>query len=102
VAAGRFELPALVGDLAEQPGVLDGQGGLGGEGLEEVQRLRREAPRFPPRHGQRAQNPLLQEEGNARLGYDAMQTVAQYGKPPGMLVERLRRPVARVAVGAGA
>ena len=36
VAAGRLELPALVRDLAEEPGVLDGQRGLGGEGLEEL------------------------------------------------------------------
>jgi hypothetical protein len=33
------------------------------------------------------------------LDHDAMQTVAQYGKPPGMPVEHLRRPVARVASG---
>ena len=33
------------------------------------------------------------------LDHDAMQTVAQYGKPPGTPVEHLRRPVARVAVG---
>jgi len=36
VAAGRLELSVLVRDLAEQAGVLDGQGGLGGEGLQDV------------------------------------------------------------------
>ncbi len=46
VAAGRLELPALVRDLAEEPGVLDGQSGLGGEGLEEIDHLRRELSRL--------------------------------------------------------
>ena len=32
VAAGRLEQAALVRDLAEEPGVLDGESGLGGEG----------------------------------------------------------------------
>ena len=36
------------------------------------------------------------------LDHDAMQTVAQYGKSPGMPVEHLRRPVVRVAVGSDA
>ena len=42
VAAGRLELPALVRDLAEQAGVLDGEGGLGGEGLQQLDDLRGE------------------------------------------------------------
>ena len=42
VAAGRLELPALVRDLAEEARVLDGQRRLGGEGLEQLDDLRRE------------------------------------------------------------
>jgi hypothetical protein len=45
VAVGDLELAALVLDLAEQARVLDGDGRLGGEGLEEVHDLRRELPR---------------------------------------------------------
>ena len=45
VAAGGLELAALVRDLAEEPGVLDGQGGLGGEGLEQLDDFRRERAR---------------------------------------------------------
>ena len=45
VAAGRLELPTLVRDLAEEAGVLDGQRGLGGEGLQELDDLRREGAR---------------------------------------------------------
>ena len=48
VAAGGLELAALVRDLAEEAGVLDGKGRLGGEGLEQLDDLRRErARRFP-------------------------------------------------------
>ena len=36
VLAGGLELAALVRDLAEEPGVLDRQGRLGGEGLEDA------------------------------------------------------------------
>jgi len=39
VAAGGFELPALVLDLPEQPGVLDRQGRLSREGLEQLDGL---------------------------------------------------------------
>ena len=42
VAVGLLELAALVFDLAEEPGVLDRHGRLGGERLEEVDHLRRE------------------------------------------------------------
>ena len=36
VPVGGFDLPALFLDLAEQPGVLDRQGGLGREGLQKI------------------------------------------------------------------
>jgi len=36
MAAGGLELPALVLDLVKEPGVLDRQGGLGGECLQDV------------------------------------------------------------------
>ncbi len=42
VLAGGLQLPALVRDFSEQPGILDGQGGLGGEGLEQVDYIRSE------------------------------------------------------------
>ena len=36
VPAGDLQLPALVRDLPEEPGVLDGQGRLGGEGFQDL------------------------------------------------------------------
>ena len=45
VAARGLELPALVLDLPEEPSVLDGEGRLGGEGLEQLDDLRRERRR---------------------------------------------------------
>ena len=45
VAAGRLELPALVLELAEEAGVLDGDRRLGGERLEEIDDLGGEARR---------------------------------------------------------
>jgi hypothetical protein len=48
VPAGRFELGALVRDLPEEPGVLDGQGRLGGESLEDLDGLAREFARCVP------------------------------------------------------
>src|SRR5262249_17433475 len=44
VLAGRFELATLVLDLAEEARVLDGQGGLGGEGAEQSDDLGLELP----------------------------------------------------------
>ena len=38
VLAGDLELPTLVRDLAEEPGVLDGQHRLGGKGLQQSRR----------------------------------------------------------------
>ncbi len=45
VPARDLELPALVLDLAEEARVLDGEGGLRREGLQEVDDLRRELAR---------------------------------------------------------
>src|SRR5713101_8004089 len=52
VAAGGLELPALVRDLPEEPGVLDRQGRLGGEGLQYVYDFWRELTGRLPREGQ--------------------------------------------------
>src|SRR6516225_12293495 len=45
VLARNFELPALFPNLLEQAGVLDRQHRLGGEGLQNVDRLFGELPR---------------------------------------------------------
>ena len=62
VLARRFELPALVLDLAEQPRVLDGQSRLRRERLQQVDHLRRESPAAVPVHGQRAEQVVLAQE----------------------------------------
>src|SRR5439155_10268112 len=48
VAAGRLELGGLVGDLAEETSVLNGQSRLGGEGSKDVDDLGRELARLLP------------------------------------------------------
>ena len=63
VAAGRLELPALVRDLPEEAGVLDGQGGLGGERLQDVHDFRRELAGRLPVEGQAADDLVLAERG---------------------------------------
>ena len=51
VARELFERPALLVDLPEQPRILNGEDGLGREGLEQVHDRRRERPRgLPPDH----------------------------------------------------
>ena len=62
VLAGDRELAALLLDLAEQPGVLDGQRRLRGEGLQELDDLRRELPGRSPDHRQRADDLVLPQQ----------------------------------------
>jgi hypothetical protein len=64
--ARRLELAALVLDLPEQARILDGQGRLGGEGLEQVDRLRRELAGGLPGHGEPADEVLLTEQGDGQ------------------------------------
>ena len=66
--AGRLELGALVRDLPEEPGVLDGQGGLGGEGLQDVDYLRGKLTRLLPVEGQTADDLILAEQGHGEEG----------------------------------
>src|SRR5262245_41680271 len=63
VAVSSFDLFAFILDLAEQPGVLDRQGRLSCERLQEVNDFRRKAALFFPPNRQRAQNPILAEKG---------------------------------------
>ena len=62
VLAGDRELAALLLDLAEEPGVLDGQRRLGGERLQELDDLRRELSGRPPVHRERADDLVLPQE----------------------------------------
>src|SRR5262249_2501979 len=64
VTARRLEQPALVGELAEEPSVLDRQHRLSGEGLEEAHDLSREMAGLAPPYDQAASDPVLEEERN--------------------------------------
>ena len=55
---------ALVRDLPKEPGVLDRQGGLGGEGLENLDGLRREFAGRVPVQRQAADDLSLAEQGH--------------------------------------
>ena len=79
VAARRLELPALVRDLAEEAGVLDGQRRLGGEGLEQLDDLRRErAGRLPVDREPADQLVFAQHrDGEQRAGARAEEDVAE-------------------------
>src|SRR2546430_17070918 len=67
VPAGRLELGALVRDLPEEPGVLDGQGGLGGEGLQDIHDLWRRLAGRLAIEGQAADDLVLAEQGHREL-----------------------------------
>jgi hypothetical protein len=62
VPACDLELPALGLDLAEQAGVLDRHDGLGGEGLQELDDLRRELTRDLAADDEPADEPVLPEQ----------------------------------------
>jgi hypothetical protein len=65
VPAGRLELPALVFHLMEEPGVLNGEGGLGGEGAEQLDDLRRKLARCLAGDAQDADDLVLAHQGHA-------------------------------------
>src|SRR5262249_45808949 len=66
VPAGHLELPALVLDLAIQLGVLDGEDGLVGEGLEKIDDFPWEASGLSSPHDENADDLLLEEQGNGQ------------------------------------
>ena len=80
VAVGRLELAALVPDLPEQPRVLDGQGRLGCEGLEQLDDLGREISGRVLVDGQPADEVVFAQErnGQERSGPDPQQHVAEW------------------------
>ena len=79
VLAGRLELAALVLDLVEQPRVLDRQGRLGGEGLQELDHLGGElAGRLRSRPDRRASAVFAQQRhGEQRAVAGPDQAIAQ-------------------------
>ena len=64
VAARGLELLALVRDLAEESGVLDGESGLGGERAEQPDDLWCELARYLARDGQDPDDLVLTEQGH--------------------------------------
>ena len=62
VPGEALQLPALLVDLAKQPGVLDGEHRLGREGLERGDDLGREGAPLAPQDHEAAQEPLLADE----------------------------------------
>src|SRR5215475_10800264 len=68
VAAGGFQLPALVLDLVKQPGILDGQRGLRGEGPKELNGLARELAGHLPHHGEATDQVVVAQERNGEQG----------------------------------
>src|SRR5262245_24642159 len=60
--AGSLELATLVRKLPEQPGILDCQGRLRGEGPQEIHGLRRELSRCLPENRESAEQPVLPHE----------------------------------------
>ena len=68
VPVGGFDLPALVLDLAEQPGVLDRQDGLGREGFQKLDDFGAKlAGGFSPHH-QAADDAVFAQQGNGQAG----------------------------------
>ena len=71
VAVGGFDLAALFLDLAKQPGVLDRQDGLGGEGFQKLDDFGAKlAGGFSPYH-QAADDAVFAEQGNSQAGAKA-------------------------------
>src|SRR5262245_15135222 len=60
--ARYLELAALDLDLAEEARVLDGEGGLGGEGLQQLDRFMRKLAGLLAIHRQRADEMVLADE----------------------------------------
>ena len=71
VAVGGFDLAALFLDLAKQPGVLDRQDGLGGEGFQKLDDFGAKlAGGFSPYH-QAADDAVFAQQGNSQAGAKA-------------------------------
>ena len=85
MAAGRLQLGALVPDLTEETGVLDGEGRLGGERLQDVHDLRRKLAGGFPVEGQAADDLVLAEQGASvsRAAFSAIASnpAAVFGRP---------------------
>src|SRR5206468_3928089 len=68
VLAGDRELAALLLDLAEKPRVLDGEGRLGGEGLQDLDDLGSKLPGHSPVHREQANHVVLSQERYRQQG----------------------------------
>ena len=79
VLAGDLQLATLVGDLPEETSVLDGQGRLGGKGLEQLDDLRRKLARRLPVDGEPADELVFAQhrDGQHGPGARAEQDVAE-------------------------
>src|SRR5262249_28662414 len=64
VPVGRLDLPTLLLDLAEQPGVLDGESRLRRKGLKQLDDFRRKAARLLAPHRQRSHDTPFSKERN--------------------------------------
>ena len=71
-AAGGLELLTLVLELAEQPGVLDGENRLGGEGLQQTRPPWRELPGGLPQHHEAAEMCSSRKHGNGQDGSESV------------------------------
>src|SRR5689334_3672881 len=68
MSVGRFDLAAFILDLAEQPGVLDGQHGLSSKGLKQIDHFRRKAPRHTAENRQTSHDLLFAKKRNSQQG----------------------------------
>ena len=71
VAVGHLELGALVGDLPEEPGVLDREGRLVREGAEQIDHLGGEFAGCAASHDESADDPVLAQEGHGEEGAES-------------------------------
>ncbi len=69
--AGERQLLALVGDLAEQPCVLDRQYRLARQGLHQLHRFRRKFPGCPLLEQKRAEDPFGADQRHHQHGAEA-------------------------------
>src|SRR4030095_12578237 len=67
----------LILDLTKQPGILNSQDGLCGEGLKQTDHFRRKTPRGTAENGQTTHDPLLTKQRNRQQGPVA--ELSQYG-----------------------
>ena len=70
--AGDLELPTLVRELAEEPGVLDGQHRLGGKGLQRSDALRRERASLATHDHQSAEQSIFPDQRDRDDGAHAL------------------------------